>query len=367
LLNEWLIKVVEYEESKGRLLVFDQRIKQYDGIYQEFAPLGSTINRLEREVGVQEKQYLAVLNGLNTAKLRQQSLEMSNQLKVVDHPFFPVNPEPSKRGLLIAVSFIAGFILLLAFYIGNALLDNTIKSPDRVEKIIGLPLLSALPEHKYLEDKAIKIDEIQTSLMQQIVNTLFIDLKYSQPAAKSYTIIVLSIKGNEGKSFVAESLVNKLSRIRKKVIYLYPEVSGEFGKYLDKDNPKLFTYKYQVNDGIIDYHSILDFIHENESETPDPEDVSYNVIEIPRLNKYPIPANLVDQANYSIMVVHASKSWTSADNFLLKTYLKLAHGKISVMLNHVAPDMLESIYGEIPKRRSYIRKRIKTLLGGEKY
>ena len=367
LLNEWLTKVVEYEESKGRLLVFDQRIKQYDGIYQEFAPLGSTINRLEREVGVQEKQYLAVLNGLNTAKLRQQSLEMSNQLKVVDHPFFPVNPEPSKRGLLIAVSFIAGFILLLAFYIGNALLDNTIKSPDRVEKIIGLPLLSALPEHKYLEDKAIKIDEIQTSLMQQIVNTLFIDLKYSQPAAKSYTIIVLSIKGNEGKSFVAESLVNKLSRIRKKVIYLYPEVSGEFGKYLDKDNPKLFTYKYQVNDGIIDYHSILDFIHENESETPDPEDVSYNVIEIPRLNKYPIPANLVDQANYSIMVVHASKSWTSADNFLLKTYLKLAHGKISVMLNHVAPDMLESIYGEIPKRRSYIRKRIKTLLGGEKY
>jgi hypothetical protein len=199
------------------------------------------------------------------------------------------------------------------------------------------------------------------------VNTLFIDLKYSQPAAKSYTIIVLSTKGNEGKSYVAESLVNKLSRIRKKVVYLYPEVSGEFGKYLDKDNPKLFTYKYQVNDGIIDYHSIMDFIHENESETPDPEDVSYNVIEIPRLNKYPIPANLVDQANYSIMVVHAAKSWTSADNFLLKTYLKMAHGKISVMLNHVAPDMLESIYGEIPKRRSYLRKRLKMLLGGDKY
>lgn len=367
LLNEWLTKVVEYEESKGRLLVFDQRIKQYDGIYQEFAPLGSTMNRLEREVGVQEKQYLSVLNGLNMAKLRQQSLEMSNQLKVVDHPFFPLNPQPSKRGLLIAVSFVAGFILLLGFYVGKVLLDKTIKSPDRVEKIIGLPLLSALPEHQFLEDRAIKINEIQTSLMQQVVNTLFIDLKYSQPAAKSYTIIVFSTKGNEGKSYIAESLVNKLSRIRKKVVYLYPEVSGEFGKYLDKDNPKLFTYKYQVNDGIIDYNSIMDFIHENENETPDPEDVSYNVIEIPRLNKYPIPANLVDQANYSIMVVHADKSWTSADNFLLKTYLKMAHGKISVMLNHVAPDMLESIYGEIPKRRSYLRKRLKMLLGGDKY
>jgi hypothetical protein len=47
--------------------------------------------------------------------------------------------------------------------------------------------------------------------------------------------------------------------------------------------------------------------------------------------------------------------------------MKLAQGKTSVLLNHVSPDLLESIYGEIPKRRSALRKKIKNLLGGELY
>jgi hypothetical protein len=367
LLTEWLTKVVELEEAKGRLMVYEQRLKQYDGIYKEFAPLGSTMNRLEREVGVQEKQYLSVLHGLNLARLRQQSLEMSNQLKTVDNPFFPLQPLPSKRGLLIMVSFLAGFILLLAYLVGTALLNRSIQSPDKVEKIVGLPLLSALPELVKLDDKGIKVKEVYLSLMQQIINILFIDLKRVEPLAKSYLIIVFSTKGDEGKSFVAESLVNKLSRIRKKVLYLYPDTSSEHGKYLEPDNPKLITHSYAVNDGIIDYDGIQDFIKTQEGEVENLEDVSYNVLEIPRLNKYPLPANLIEQAHYSILVVHAAKSWTSADQFLLKNYLKLAHGKTSVLLNHVAPDLLESIYGEIPKRRSFIRRKIKNLLGGEQY
>lgn len=367
LLNEWLSKVVELEESKGRLMVYDQRLKQYDGIYKEFAPLGSTINRLEREVGVQEKQYLSVLHGLNLAKLHQQSLEMSNQLKVVDNPYFPLQPLPSKRGLLVMVSFVAGFILLLAYYVGTAIIDKAIKSPDKVEKIIGLPLLSALPEHLKLDEHGIKIQEVRSSLLQQIINTLFIDLKRIDPKTKSYLILVFSTKGDEGKSYVAESLVNKLSRIRNKVLYLYPETSDNHGKYLEEDNPKLIKYQYQVNEGIIDYNGIQDFISRNEDDNTDLSEVSYNVLEIPRLNKYPLPANLVEQAHYSILVVHASKSWTSADQFLLKNYMKLAQGKTSVLLNHVSPDLLESIYGEIPKRRSALRKKIKNLLGGELY
>lgn len=367
LLNEWLTKVVELEESKGRLQVYEQRLKQYDGIYQEFAPLGSNINRLEREVGVQEKQYLSVLHGLNLAKLRQQSLEMSNQLKVVDSPFYPLQPLPSKRGLLIMISFVAGFFLLLTYYVAMAMMDRTIKSPDRVEKVIGLPLLSALPELVEVDEKGVKMDEVQAGLMQQIINSIFIDLKKSDPLARSYTIVVFSTKSDEGKSFFAENLVNRLSRIRNKVLFLYPEVSGTNGKYLEEGNPKLITHSYAVHEGIIDYQDIHDFIRNSEIAASAMNEVSYNVIEIPRLNKYPLPANLVEQANYGVLVVHAGKSWTPADQFLLKNYLKLAAGKLGVLLNHVQPDMLESIYGEIPKRRSFLRRKLKHLLGGEQY
>ncbi len=365
LLNEWLTKIVELEESKGRLQVFEMRMKQYDGIYQEFAPLGSTLGRLEREISVNEKEYLSVLHGLNLAKLRQQSLEMSNNLKVIDNPFFPLQPLPSKRALLIIGSFIAGLVLLLAYYIGQELTNKSLRSPEKVEPILGLPLLNALPEKQGVNSKIIGIDEIASSMMQQVVNEVFIDLKQSDPFSKNYLITIFSVKQGEGKTFFAEELVKKLSRIRNKVLYLYPESSQILDNQIMENNPKVISKVYKVNEDIIDYNGISDFLKENESGPND--EISYTIIEIPELKKYPIPAHLISISNLSILVVHAQKSWTNADRFQLKNYQKLCAGKIKVILNHVEPDLLESIYGEIPKKRSNFRRKLKLVLGGQKY
>ncbi len=365
LLNEWLSKIIELEESKGRLQVFEMRMKQYEGIYQEFAPLGSTLGRLEREISVNEKEYLSVLHGLNLAKLRQQSLEMSNNLKVIDNPFFPLQPLPSKRALLIVGSFIAGLVLLLSFYIGKELTNKSLRSPDKVESILGLPLLNALPEKQGINSKLIGIDEVASSMMQQVVNEVFIDLRQSNPHSKNYLIAIFSVKSGEGKSFFAEELVKKLSRIRNKVLYLYPETSQVLDAQLSENNPKVVTQVYKVNEDIIDYNGINDFLRENESGPND--DISYTILEIPELKKYPIPSQLISISNLSILVVHAQKSWTNADRFQLKNYQKLCEGKIKVILNHVEPDLLESIYGEIPKKRSNFRRKLKLALGGQKY
>ena len=365
LLNEWLSKIVELEESKGRLQVFELRMKQYEGIYSEFAPLGSTLGRLEREISVNEKEYLSVLHGLNLAKLRQQSLEMSNNLKVIDHPFFPLQPLPSKRALLIIASFVLGLVLLLGFYIAKEMLNKSLRYPDKVEAILGLPLLNAVPEKQGVNTKLVGVDEVASSLMQQVLNEVFIDLRQSAPHARNYLITVFSVKNAEGKTFFAEELVKKLSRIRNKVLYLFPETSQNHDEKIMEDNPKVIARKYRVADELIDYNGISDFLKENESGPTD--DISYTILEIPELKKYPIPSQLISMANLSILIVHAQKSWTSADKFQLKNYQKLTEGKVKVILNHVEPDLLESIYGEIPKKRSVFRKKLKMVLGGQKY
>ena len=74
-LDQWLRKIIEYEETAANLKVFEERKKEFDIIYDTYAPLGSTLSKLEREVGISEKQYLSVLHGLNMAQLRQQNLE----------------------------------------------------------------------------------------------------------------------------------------------------------------------------------------------------------------------------------------------------------------------------------------------------
>ncbi|MFN4082338.1 MAG: GumC family protein [Bacteroidia bacterium] len=367
LLNQWLNKAIEIEESKGRLQVFEQRLNQYDGIYKQFAPLGSNISRLEREVSVAEKQYLSVLHGLNLARLRQQSIELSNNLKVIDNPFYPIQPLPSKRALLIAVSFIAGFILLLAYYIALELLNKSIRYPEKVESLTGLPLLSALPFIASKNKMAISFEEITQNLIQQILNSVFIELKKADPNAKNYIIAVFSTKGDEGKTFFAEQLINKLCRIKNKVLYLYPNTSLEHGKYIDANSPKIIDFAYEVNESVIDYQGIFDFIENSQNLIKNPDEVSYTVLELPRLNKYPIPASLIAKAHFNILVVHALKSWTGADKHLLNTYRQMATNSIKVLLNRVSPDLLEGIYGEIPKKRSKIRKKVKQILGGDLY
>lgn len=363
LLTEWLDKMVNLEESKGKLQVYESRMKQYDGIYMQFAPLGSTLGRLEREVSISEKQYLSVLHGLNLAKLRQQNLEMSNSLKVVDEPFYPLQALPSKRSLLIIVAFAGGFIILLSFFIAQELLDKSVKTPEHVAKETGLPLLNALPNVTNKNDS--RLEEVQHALMQRIINSIFIELKRNGGVKPHYLISVISTKPSQGKTYFAEGLVRRLVNIRKNVHYLYPETSkGHSGDELYKQE-KLIAQQYPVIDKVIDVNNLEELIRINANE--DPVDVSYSVVELPALNKYPVPFEIIEKSDFSILIVHAAKSWTSSDKQIITEYEKIKPNGVKVLLNFVEIDNLEGIYGDIPKNRSWIRKKLKIALGGDKY
>ena len=77
--------------------------------------------------------------------MRQQNIEMSNNLQVTDAPSFPTKPIQSRRLPLIIISFLASFFLLLVYFIARDLLDSTIKNGERAEELTGLKLFSALP------------------------------------------------------------------------------------------------------------------------------------------------------------------------------------------------------------------------------
>lgn len=368
LLNEWLAKVVELEESRGRLVVFETRIKQYDGIYSQFAPLGSTITQMDREININEKEYLTILHGLSLAKLRQQNLEMSNNLKTVDTPFFPITPLPSKRGLLIIVAFLVGFIVLLASYITAELTNSSVRTPERVESQIGLPLLSALPDLEINSNKIVNIDEMNNALVQRIINSIFIELKKKNAKAERHVITILSTKTGEGKTYISQLVASKLAQIKNDVILLNPSTSSKHVlKSFQKTSPDLQIKEYKVIDKLVDADSITDLIEANNNKPLEEGKHSFIIIELPSLNKYPVPIEILDKSDVSILIVHANKSWTTSDARILKEFETVKQNQAKVILNRVVPDLLEGIYGEIPKNRSKLRKKLKLIFGGEKH
>ncbi|MEA3317451.1 MAG: hypothetical protein U9R54_05800, partial [Bacteroidota bacterium] len=71
-----------------------------------------------------------------------------------------------------------------------------------------------------------------------------------------------------------------------------------------------------------------------------------------------------NSADMSLLVCRANRVWNKADDKMLKLYQNSINHKPLVILNGVKLEFLESIIGEVPKKRGFIRrlgKRIITL------
>jgi len=163
-------------------------------------------------------------------------------------------------------------------------------------------------------------------------------------------------------------IASKLAQIKNDVILLNPETSSKHAlKSFQKFSLDLQVKEYKVIDKLVDADSITDLIEVNNNKPLEQGKHSFVIIELPSLNKYPIPVEILEKSDISILIVHANKSWSASDIRILNEFEMVKQNQTKVILNRVVPDLLEGIYGEIPKNRSILRKKLKIIFGGQKY
>ncbi len=353
ILSEWLSNYIAVEENEAKLQVILHRLDGFDAIYKELAPVGSNLKRIEREVDVNEKEYLSVLHGLNMARLRQQSLEMSNNLSITDYPFLPLKPQPSKRSILIIMAFMATFILTLAIITGKALLGRTIQTPSRSEKFTGLQFLNAFPDYRKLDKKVIR-ERLDEAILSHFFSAIHIQLKNREAGAPQPLILTItSIKKGEGKSFCGKLIAEKLRQHYKDVLYMSTN-SG-----LESNQSGIDFLKYNRDADFINARSIDAFLELSASDYR-----KYNVIilELEELSKFSTPDKILNGVHLNLLILSSERVWSEADSRALGLFSKLTPIKPVIVLNHADIDKLESIVGEIPKRRSNVRKVVKRIV-----
>lgn len=347
MLNEWLSNYLAVDENEAKLKVIIKRLESFDGIYKELAPVGSNLKRIEREVEINEKEYLNVLHGLNMAKLRQQSLAMSNNLSITDFPFLPLKPEPSKKIILVIMAFVATFILTLAFIVAKSLLGKTVQSPSRAEKYTGLKFLSAFPNYKQL-DATVNIEELSYSILSHFRANFAIHHNDGLNRPNEPVIITLSsIKKGEGKTFIGKKIVDKLTENFSSILYISTEE-------LSFDNSiKVESIRYTQDENYKRTRNISDWFLKLGVKKSD-----YDIIfiELEELSKFSIPNTFLNGVNSNLLVLSAERVWSESDSSALKLFTSLADVKPMILLNRVELDRLEAIIGEIPKRRSIVRR-----------
>ncbi len=315
-LTQWLNSTITREESAAKLDVMKARKKEYEVIYDRFAPLGSTLKRLEREIDVAEREYLENLHSYNQARLHKYNMLMSSNLKVIDTPYYPLKPEKSKRAMLIILAFMVGLVLPTSGIIATELLDSSLKNPENAGAQTKLKIAGTLPVVPE-KGKSQKIDF--KSLNQKALNLFVQELRSAAKGTDNPArVIFFSINPGEGKSFLQEQLEAYQSDNR---------VNAFLGKNKAADLESEFSFT-----------------------------------ELPAIIQHPYSKQDVKDGDIHILVCKASRKWTDADRHALKVYKKLAGKKPILFLNGVSTHVMEEMIGEIPKKRTRFRKLVKRIL-----
>lgn len=359
LLDEWLENVIIIEETKAKTKILEDRKTEFETTYNEFAPLGSSLKRFDRKINVIEQEYLQLLHSLNLSRMRKQNIELSTNLQVMDPPFFPLEPEPSKKKLLIAVGGIVGFILTLAILIAMEYLDNTIKSEDRAQHLIGLKLASAYPILKRKKiNKRIDYKHICHRLVERLAHQVRKRVDEDNPS-KPIIILFFSIKKGEGKTTIMTRTVNYLRQTGNKVLCIIPQFDGdifnqknEFLYYINHEDN--ITYQPQI-----DFPAYTDINQIPESQSKIHSNYHLIFLEVPSIMTSEIPLFLFKKSTYSLLVTRSNRTWTNADKAALEIINNITQHPPQILLNGMKLDFLEAIIGDIPKKRWWIRRTIK--------
>jgi uncharacterized protein involved in exopolysaccharide biosynthesis len=406
LLTDWLGKTIASEDAKASLKVMDDNYRQFLKQYAIYAPAGANLKRIEREISTSESEFLEILHGLNLANLKLQDNEFSSNIKAVDPPYFPLSPIPTKRKILILAAFLIGFMMVLTIILAMEYLDNTLKNPGKASRILKLPFLGVIPKI-LLQPATTNLPFVLNRMLEVAAQNIDLHLKLSGSKKKTHTLLLFSTMRMEGKTVTGAMLTRKFSKLGKKALFLnysdsslnkfeteqtenregdwndedkrrvrkqkpfpflnrllgYPDPRIDYnnsaldepGNYLDKDQ----YVTYPINDRFYESESYSDLLGQSNftiSYVPD-----YVIIEIPPVLHYPYPVGLFSAADIPILVCRSNRNWTEADQSVSDAIMKIAGKDLHFILNGVELVAVESIMGELPKKRSLFRQKMKNV------
>jgi capsular exopolysaccharide synthesis family protein len=166
------------------------------------------LDRLQREYN-QNKMFLEeMLARSNEADIAQTA--SMNNVRVIEPartPGGPYSPNPRRTAMMATL---LGLFLGIGLVLGLDFLDHTLRSPDQVERYLGLETLTALP----------KLKGDDTRAMRESFQSLRTAVMLAARGEGSHVVMVTSAVPSEGKTTVAFNLAKVLATGGSKVLLI---------------------------------------------------------------------------------------------------------------------------------------------------
>ena len=250
-------KIIEEEIKNGSLRTtlteLNRVVKKYDERFNSLPKTSIELARFQRNRESLEKLYILVEEKYQEALINEQS--QPGNVLIIDDARIPLKPAKPFRLLIIFIGLIIGIGLAFGFVFIKNYFDNTIKTPEDIQKK-NVNVLAWIPQAEGMAKNGSSNNEFiiatqPDSIYSEAFRALRTRVQFSRVDRDSLkTILITSPAPQEGKSTIALNLAGIFAQSNKKVLLIdadlrKPRMHLVFGKdkqpgltdYLVGDSP----------------------------------------------------------------------------------------------------------------------------------
>ena len=285
--------------------------------------------------------------------------------------------------------------------------DDTLKNSEKAARNINLKTIGIFPKI-FLKTGTLNFLFVANRLLEMVIQKIDLLTNSKADLKEPRILLFISSINTEGKSVTAGNIANKLKKQGKRILFLnfsreslrqtettmigYKpkppkarssgfgslhrrilfiswmfgygdnriDTSSQFLKNQDEYLENSEYGYYQINDNYFSATNYKDLIEENyllSREKP-----NYVLIELPSILYYSFPPQLIASADLAILVCRANRIWSNADKGVLEIVKKNTSQEPVILLNGVELQAIESVLGDLPKKRNWLRRIVKKII-----
>jgi polysaccharide biosynthesis transport protein len=226
----------EFDTARSHMELLEEALDKQKAEANDLAEKLVQYHILQHDAESYKQLYDGLLQKLKEASITA-GLRSSN-IRVVDPALAPASPSRPQKARNILFSFLVGLVGGIGLALFREYLDNTVKSPDDIESLTGLPSLAVVPalpgvhaSHRRLarEAKPQTVSEPRIELLSYIqpksqiseaFRALRTSLLLSQADHPPQVILVTSALPREGKTTAAVNLAVTLAQLGDRTLLM---------------------------------------------------------------------------------------------------------------------------------------------------
>jgi len=229
----------EYETARSHVALLQEALDRQKAEANDLAEKLVNYHILQHDAEANKQLYDGLLQKLKEAGISA-GLRSSN-IRVVDPALAPTNPSRPQKARNISLAFLVGLVGGIGLAIFREYLDNTVKSPDDIETLTGLPSLAVVPSLPGLNGHHSRLSRLAREAAPQAASGPKVELlSYVQPKSQiseafralrtslllsqaehpPQVILVTSALPREGKTTAAVNLAVTLAQLGDRTLLM---------------------------------------------------------------------------------------------------------------------------------------------------